>query len=74
MADKGSKSTMAITLNGQPHHAEAEDVATLLAALGVEGRRVAVMVNGAIVKRERWEATPIREGDVVEVLQMVGGG
>jgi sulfur carrier protein len=66
---------MEITLNGEARELEGvEDVGALLERLGIEGRRVAVMVNGSIVKREQWAGSPVREGDVVEVLQMVGGG
>lgn len=66
---------MQITLNGQTHSAgDIPNVAALVRSLELKGRRVAVMVNEEIVKRERWDEIPIRDGDTVEVIQMVGGG
>lgn len=66
---------MQITLNGEPHAAgDNASVAALVQSLDLKGRRVAVMVNEEVVKRERWEEVPIHEGDTVEVIQMVGGG
>jgi thiamine biosynthesis protein ThiS len=36
--------------------------------------RVAVERNGEIVKRDVYDATAVAEGDVVEVVTLVGGG
>lgn len=66
---------MKITLNGEPHGApEGAKVAALVASLEIKGRRVAVMVNDSIVKRERWDEIALKDGDRVEVIHMVGGG
>jgi thiamine biosynthesis protein ThiS len=45
-----------------------------LAQLGVDPRAVAVEINGRILERAEFEAAELREGDVVEVVRMVGGG
>ena len=45
-----------------------------LTKLGVDPRAVAVEHNGQIVERAGYEATVLREGDVVEIVRMVGGG
>ena len=42
--------------------------------LGVDARAVAVEHNGEIVERARYGAVVLREGDVVEIVRMVGGG
>lgn len=42
--------------------------------LGVDARAVAVEHNGEIVERARYEAVVLRDGDVVEIVRMVGGG
>lgn len=66
---------MRVTVNGDP--AELEDgltVAALVAGRAEEHRRVAVAVNGDVVPRSRWGATPVRDGDAVEVLVAVAGG
>ncbi len=64
-----------LTVNGKA--GQYEDVRTagdLLGALGIARERVALMVNGDVVKRAELDATPLRDGDAVEVITMVGGG
>lgn len=66
---------MSITLNGET--AVFQDIATvadLVAALGVVPQRVAIELNETIVRRSEYRATPIREGDRIEIVTLVGGG
>ena len=49
-------------------------VAALLEALEVRSARVAVMVNDAILKRDKRLQHELAEGDRVEIIHMVGGG
>jgi thiamine biosynthesis protein ThiS len=42
--------------------------------LGVNPRAVAVEHNGAIVERADYAHIELRDGDVVEIVRMVGGG
>ena len=68
---------MRIELNGAPY--ELPEAATLDAAVrasgvGEGGRGVAVALNGEVVPRGEWEATPLREGQKVEVLAAIQGG
>jgi thiamine biosynthesis protein ThiS len=64
-----------ITLNGDPFEIAApQTVATLLAHLAIDPRRVAVEHNMVVLKRASFESTPIREGDTVEIVNFVGGG
>lgn len=66
---------MEIMLNGKAHEAEAgETIQDLIGRLEIGGRRVAVMINDGIVKKDTYSVTKVREGDRVEVIQMVGGG
>jgi sulfur carrier protein len=66
---------MDIRLNGHPHTLPAPcTLVDLLAAQGLAARRVAVEVNGEIVPRGRHAAHVLAEGDVVEVVQALGGG
>lgn len=66
---------MNIRLNGHPHPLSAPcTLADLLAAQGLAARRVAVEVNGEIVPRGRHAEHVLAEGDVVEVVQALGGG
>ena len=67
-----------IRLNGRARVIETiEDAAALdvvVAALGLTADRVAVELNGEIVRRAAWAATMVRAGDRLEVVHFVGGG
>lgn len=66
---------MRIQLNGEAVELpEGLSVADLLARLDLAGRRVAVELNLDIVPRSQHAATPLREGDRVEVVHAIGGG
>lgn len=66
---------MTIRLNGEPHEiAGPLPVTDLLAALGIDPRRVAVEHNLVVVRRERYESTIVAGGDEVEIVNFVGGG
>ena len=67
---------MQVTVNGSPHmlDAAAHDVAALVRALGLEGKRIAVERNGEIVPRSRHADTRLAHGDRIEVVRAVGGG
>ena len=45
-----------------------------LASLGVDLRAVAVELNERILERSELAGTLLGEGDVVEIVRMVGGG
>jgi sulfur carrier protein len=47
---------------------------TYLESLGVNHRAVAVEHNGVIIERSDYASTRLRDGDVVEIVRMVGGG
>jgi thiamine biosynthesis protein ThiS len=49
-------------------------LAALLEILGMKADRVAVELNRDIVPRDRWAATPLHDGDHLEVVHFVGGG
>jgi sulfur carrier protein len=45
-----------------------------LETLGVSQRAVAVEHNRVILERDAYATTTLRDGDVVEIVRMVGGG
>ncbi|MEP0813299.1 MAG: sulfur carrier protein ThiS [bacterium] len=64
-----------ITVNGKKRSYEsAPAIPGILAEIGAPERLVVVEVNGAVVYREDWEKTELRDGDRVEVVTFVGGG
>ena len=67
---------MRVTVNGEERAiaAASATVADLVRAMGLEGRRIAVERNGAIVPKSRHGDTPLAEGDRLEIVGAVGGG
>lgn len=66
---------MTIQLNGDPFDLDGPiSVAALLAGLKIDARRVAVELNLVVLKRAAFEATIVQPGDVMEIVNFVGGG
>ncbi|MFQ5876756.1 MAG: sulfur carrier protein ThiS [Acidobacteriota bacterium] len=64
-----------IVLNGEGFEAPpGSTVLSLLESMGVAAARVAVELNGRVVRRDDFPRVPIREHDKVEVVHFVGGG
>jgi sulfur carrier protein len=64
-----------VRLNGEPR--ELPDGTTLdaaVATLTTAPTGIAAAVNGDVVPRSSWTATPLRAGDQVEVVAAVQGG
>jgi len=68
-------SEIQITLNGEPYAVTGDArLIALIEGLGLKRGRVAVEINRAIVPKAEWERTIIASGDVVEIVNFVGGG
>jgi sulfur carrier protein len=67
---------MLITINGKPRSFEAASlsVAELVLQLELVGKRLAIERNGEIVPRSQFDATPLADGDKLEIVGAVGGG
>ena len=65
---------MRIQVNGEPREVAAATVLALVEELGLDVRKVAVERNLEIVPKSLHGATPIADGDRIEVVQVVGGG
>jgi thiazole synthase/sulfur carrier protein len=66
---------MTLTINGETHRFEGPaDLARLVAALGLDARKVAVELNLEIVPRSAYGRTPLADGDRIEIVQFIGGG
>jgi sulfur carrier protein len=66
---------MRIQLNGEDHTLNGvSDVAGLIASLGLDGRKVAVERNLEIVAKSTYAATPVLDGDRIEIVTFIGGG
>ena|ERR1043166_919354 len=66
---------MRLRLNGEEQAYDGVKTAgDLLDRLDMKRERVAVMINGDVVRRANLDAAKLHDGDVVEVITMVGGG
>ena len=66
---------MQVIVNDEPRALPAgATVAHLITSLGLGPRRVAVEVNRTLVPRAEYAATPLADGDAVEIIHFVGGG
>jgi sulfur carrier protein len=64
-----------IHVNGDPSElAPGTTVAQLLTEIEAPDRGVAVAIDGEVVPRGRWDATPIADEARVEVVMAVQGG
>ena len=65
-----------IEVNGIREPLAAATLAALLAEKAVDTaqRGIAVALNGAVVPRAAWPATPLRPGDSVEIVRARQGG
>ncbi|ARU58515.1 thiamine biosynthesis protein ThiS [Oleiphilus messinensis] len=64
-----------VTVNGDSMSFDAPlSIAALLKQMALENARVAVEVNMDIVTRSLHEQHLIQDGDIVEVVQAIGGG
>jgi thiamine biosynthesis protein ThiS len=66
---------LTIVLNGSNREApEGATVLLLLESIGLAPGRVAVEVNGRVIRRVDHPRVELRDRDRVEVVQLVGGG
>ena len=63
-----------VTINGQSVEAAGKTVAQYLAEEGYNTVRIAVERNLEIVPKAKYAETVLVDGDVVEVVNFVGGG
>ena len=66
---------MQLILNGEPRETPSlATLAELATWLDLPAFGSAIELNGAVVRRAEHTTTPLREGDRLEVVRLVGGG
>lgn len=66
---------LVLQVNGHPQEMPpGSSVAQLVSTLPLAGKRFAIELNGEVVPRGRHAATPLNNGDRLEVVIAVGGG
>ncbi len=64
----------ALLVNGEPREIDATTLAQVLEALDYREATVATALNGEFVPARKREATPVKDGDRIEVLAPRQGG
>jgi thiamine biosynthesis protein ThiS len=66
---------MRLVINGEERAvADVVDIASLVAALGLNPRKLAIERNLEIVPRSLYASTGLCDGDRIEIVNFVGGG
>jgi len=66
---------MKLTINAKTHKTKCGiNIAELLAELGMNAQLVAVELNKQLVTRKYHAETILNDGDVLEIVTLVGGG
>jgi len=66
---------MNIQLNGSNYFCKSTNtIAQLITEMGLQGKRIAVELNEEIKPADQFEHIHLKEGDIVEVIQAIGGG
>jgi len=67
--------SLEVLLNGQPYAvAEGQTLLDFVRSLELEPARVAVELDGQILKRDLWAQTELKAGARLELVHFVGGG
>jgi sulfur carrier protein len=66
---------IALTVNGERRRLEGPTtLIAFLETLAINPRYVAVAHNGTVLQRQKWPEVTLQDGDVLEIVRMVGGG
>ena len=69
------KTRMRVVVNGREREVTAgATVASLLGDLGLAPERTVVELNRHVLEREGYAGAALAEGDVMELVEIVGGG
>jgi thiamine biosynthesis protein ThiS len=63
-----------LTINGEGREVAAATVLGLLEELGLNPAATVVELNHALVDRGAYQETALADGDVLELVRIVGGG
>ena len=64
-----------LTVNGKPRDlSESLDLVSFLRSYKVDLQHVAVGYNGAVLEKQDYSGILLKDGDVLEIVNPVGGG
>lgn len=62
---------MKILLNGNTFDMKNQGLASILINFG---EHIAISINGSVIPKKTWQEVELKEGDKIEVIELVGGG
>ena len=65
---------MKIRVNDKDIDFDKSTVIELIEFLNLKSDRIVVEKNGAIIRRDSYDKEELHEGDVLEIIRIVGGG
>jgi sulfur carrier protein len=75
MTETADKAMISVSLNGEHRSiAAGSSIASMLAAMGIDSRKVAVEHNLEVVPRSTLGDVAVNDGDSFEIVHFVGGG
>ena len=63
-----------VKINGEEYQYGNKQLTAVLEELNYDRTRIAVEINEVIVPKVCYDATVLKDGDIVEVVSFVGGG
>ena len=64
-----------LTINGEQRKInKSQNLADLVKELDIEAPNFDIALNQQVVPRSKYESTPIKENDQIEIVHAVGGG
>ncbi len=63
-----------VKINGEDVNANGKKLTDYLKDAGYDNRFIAVEINEEIISKSQYAETVLKDGDVVEVVNFVGGG
>jgi len=68
-------SVFKVKLNGKDFEiGRGTTLSRLLETIGIKPQGIAVELNLEVVPKSKYKETPLRDGDRIEIVRMVGGG
>lgn len=63
-----------VILNGEEKNFDVETISDIVSLFKLDKKRIAVEVNGRIVKKENFDKIKVNDNDKIEIVHFVGGG
>ena len=65
---------MRVMINGEQREISSSRIDALLSELEYEGTHFAIALNYDVLPKSRWAATPLKNGDEIEIITPRQGG